>query len=552
MTTTNTTTDVEWESHAARLADELAAAGKLTDLRLAEAVRAVPRHALVPTYHQQTADGSWAQRASVDDLAAVYANTALITALAPTATGGTTVLSSSTQPGLMTRLIEALRPTDGARVLEVGTGTGYNAGILAHRLGEEQVYSVDVEADLVELARQRHGGLGYHPTLVAGDGAAGLPEHAPFDAIIATCAVPTVPWAWIEQVRPGGVILTDLKPAPGAGSLVRLTRTAEDRAEGRLDATYAAFMDLRHEAGHNPAGFRIERDHDQAEYRTTSLDRTPPGPRCWSGSSHPSTSAPRSPTATPSPRGAGFPPTATPRRPRPGSPPRTAPGPRSPPPPRTDNMRSRKATPAASGIWSNRHTAPGPPSTSPAGTPSGSPSHPIRTPSASTSPMASAPGSSSPADRAGVGAVEKWPTLAFVVPPAGEHEPPPEPNVDDAASDARDELRAAMSGMRATFDDLERTWNTGIRETLSRLDDIRQRTDQLDTGQERRVRQAVSSPPRSRCRALQPGRARRRRRARRGWTAPGLLEADRSGKDGRRGEQQVSDGVERACRDDGA
>ncbi|NIJ12955.1 methyltransferase of ATP-grasp peptide maturase system [Saccharomonospora amisosensis] len=276
MTTTNTTTDVEWESHAQRLTDELAAAGKLTDPRLVDAVRAVPRHAFVPTYHQQTPDGSWAQRASVDDLAAVYANTALITALAPTATGGTTVLSSSTQPGLMTRMIEALHLTDGSRVLEVGTGTGYNAGLLAHRLGDEQVYSVDVEGDLVELARQRLAGLGYYPTLVAGDGAAGLPEHAPFDAIIATCAVPAIPRAWVEQVRPGGVILTDLKPAPGAGSLVRITRTAEDRAEGRFDATYAAFMDLRHTPGDNPAGFRVERDHDQAEHRTTSLDPNTP------------------------------------------------------------------------------------------------------------------------------------------------------------------------------------------------------------------------------------------------------------------------------------
>ena len=276
MTTTNTATGVEWEPHAARLADELAAAGKLTDPRLAAAVRATPRHMFVPTYHQQTPDGSWAERASVDDLAAVYANTALITALAPTPAGGTTVLSSSTQPGLMTRMIEALQLTDGARVLEIGTGTGYNAALLAHRLGEDKVFSVDVEPDLVELARRRLAGLGHHPTLIAGDGSAGLPEHAPFDAIIATCAVPALPWSWIKQVRPGGVVLTDLKPAPGAGSLVRLTRGDGDRAEGRFDATYAAFMDLRHTPGSNPAGFRVERDHDQAEHRTTSLDPNTP------------------------------------------------------------------------------------------------------------------------------------------------------------------------------------------------------------------------------------------------------------------------------------
>lgn len=275
MTTTNTTADVNWGPYAQRLATELAAAGKLTDPRLAEAVRAVPRHVFVPTYHQQTPDGRWAERASVDDLAAVYANTALITTLADTP-DGTAVLSSSTQPGLMTRMIESLHLADGTRILEVGTGTGYNAALLAHRLGENKVFSIDVEADLVDLARQRLAGLGYYPTLVVGDGAAGLPEHASFDAIIATCAVPAVPQAWIEQVRPGGVILTDLKPAHGAGSLIRLTRTAEDRAEGRFDATYAAFMDLRHTPGNTRAGFRVERDHNQAEQRTTGLDPNTP------------------------------------------------------------------------------------------------------------------------------------------------------------------------------------------------------------------------------------------------------------------------------------
>ncbi|MEU4675290.1 methyltransferase domain-containing protein [Amycolatopsis sp. NPDC023774] len=276
MTTINTAGDVEWGPHAARLAEELVAAGKLTDSRLAAAVRAVPRHVFVPTYHQQTADGSWVERVSVDDLAAVYANTALITTLAATATGGTTVLSSSTQPGLMTRMIEALHLADGARVLEIGTGTGYNAALLSHQLGHGQVYSVDVEGELVELASPRLAGLGYHPTLVVGDGAAGLPENAPFDAIIATCAVPAIPWAWIEQVRPGGVVLADLKSAPGAGSLVRLTRRDDDRAEGHFDATYAAFMDLRHTPGSNPDGFRVERDHNQAEHSTTRLDPTTP------------------------------------------------------------------------------------------------------------------------------------------------------------------------------------------------------------------------------------------------------------------------------------
>jgi hypothetical protein len=86
-----------------------------------------------------------------------------------------------------------------------------------------------------------------------------------------------VPWAWVEQTRPGGVILADLKTGPGAGSLVRLTRHP-NRAEGRFDPTYAAFMDLRHHpANQAPQRLRPRRQPDaQPHQRTTPLDpRTP-------------------------------------------------------------------------------------------------------------------------------------------------------------------------------------------------------------------------------------------------------------------------------------
>jgi protein-L-isoaspartate(D-aspartate) O-methyltransferase len=145
----------------------------------------------------------------------VYSNTALLTAVADH-WESRSLRSSSSMPGLMTRMLETLDVQDGNRVLEIGTGTGYNVALLAHRLGEANVFSVDVEPDLIDLARQRLARIGYHPTLVAADGAAGLAEHAPFDRIIATCAVPAVPWAWVEQTSPAGVILTDLKAARGA------------------------------------------------------------------------------------------------------------------------------------------------------------------------------------------------------------------------------------------------------------------------------------------------------------------------------------------------
>jgi methyltransferase of ATP-grasp peptide maturase system len=263
---------LDWQPQARRLADELARAGKVTAPEWRAAVVAVPRHHFVPVYYQHTS-GGWERvdTASAAGLAAVYSNTVLLTAV-----DDTVIRSSATQPGLMTRMLEALDLRDGQRVLEIGTGTGYNAALLSHRLGDDHVFSIDIEPDLVELARTRLADLGYHPTLVAADGAAGLPGHAPFDAVIATCAVPAVPWAWVEQTRIGGVILTDLKTAIGAGSLVRLTRTATDRAEGRFDPTYAAFLDLRHQPGASPHSIRSHRNHAHAQVGATKVDpRTP-------------------------------------------------------------------------------------------------------------------------------------------------------------------------------------------------------------------------------------------------------------------------------------
>jgi len=272
----------EWADRAHQLADQLVAAGKLWSPPWRKAVCAVPRHELVPDVLRRDPDGSWHRldtttaQGQREWLEQVYSNKALLTAVA-TSPGPRTLRSSSSMPALMTRMLEALDVHDGHRVLEIGTGTGYNAALLAHRLGDANVFSVDIEPDLIDLARQRLARIGYHPTLVAADGAAGLADHAPFDRIIATCAVPALPWAWVEQTRPGGVILTDLKTAPGAGSLVRLTRYP-DRAEGHFDPTYAAFMDLRHHpADHAPPRPRPRKQPDaQPHQRTTTLDpRTP-------------------------------------------------------------------------------------------------------------------------------------------------------------------------------------------------------------------------------------------------------------------------------------
>src|SRR5262249_60681651 len=105
-------------------------------------------------------------------------------------------------------------------------GTGYNAALLAARLGDTQVFSVELRPDLTEAARQRLADTGYHPTLVTRDGAEGLAEHAPYDRIIATCAVPAVPPAWLAQTAPDGLILTDIQGSLYPGDVAGVPRAA--------------------------------------------------------------------------------------------------------------------------------------------------------------------------------------------------------------------------------------------------------------------------------------------------------------------------------------
>jgi protein-L-isoaspartate O-methyltransferase len=235
-----TTTENTWQEHAAHLATQLTDAGDIHDSAWARAIAETPRHLLVPTAYLQQPDGAWRQLNN--DLGVIYSPTTLVTALADGQ-----AISSSTKPDLMVRMLETLGVRDGDRVLEIGTGSGYNAALLAHRLGADQVYSVDLDAELVDPARERLASFGVHPHLATRNGATGWPEHALYDRIIATCSVPRTPWAWADQLTHDGQLLADLKLAPGAGNLV-LLRGFPGRLESRFTSRWAAFMDLRQPA----------------------------------------------------------------------------------------------------------------------------------------------------------------------------------------------------------------------------------------------------------------------------------------------------------------
>ncbi|GGZ98212.1 hypothetical protein GCM10010371_67450 [Streptomyces subrutilus] len=104
-------------------------------------------------------------------------------------------------------MLDSLVLEPGHRVLEVGAGAGWNAGLLAARAGAGRVTAVEVDESLAAAARERLDAAGLGVAVHSGDGNAGWPAAAPYDRLIATYAVDEVPWAWIEQTRPGGRIV---------------------------------------------------------------------------------------------------------------------------------------------------------------------------------------------------------------------------------------------------------------------------------------------------------------------------------------------------------
>jgi protein-L-isoaspartate(D-aspartate) O-methyltransferase len=112
----------------------------------------------------------------------------------------------TTQPSLVAKMVEALELTGDERVLEVGTGYGYQTVLLARLAGE--VWSIELWSDLSAAARASLAGQRIaNVHLVVGDGSRGLPERAPFDAIVVSAAFPTVPAPLVEQLMVGGLLV---------------------------------------------------------------------------------------------------------------------------------------------------------------------------------------------------------------------------------------------------------------------------------------------------------------------------------------------------------
>jgi protein-L-isoaspartate(D-aspartate) O-methyltransferase len=204
------TNDAEWASRRQEMVDEIIVqhagiAGRL-DARVKDALARVPRHLFV----------AFAQ------LPYAYENRPL-----PIGHGQTI-----SQPYIVAIMTEVLRLGKQDRVLEIGTGSGYQAAVLAELV--QSVYTIEIVEPLAAEARERLARLGYRNVEVrTGDGYKGWPERAPFNAIMVTAGADEVPQPLLQQLKPGGRMVIPVGPAGGVQSLTLIEKQADGSIRSR-------------------------------------------------------------------------------------------------------------------------------------------------------------------------------------------------------------------------------------------------------------------------------------------------------------------------------
>ncbi len=218
-----------FENERKELVDKLVREGILKSKEVIEAFLKVPREEFVPKHLRRLA----------------YADTPL-----PIGYGQTI-----SAPHMVAIMTEALAPRKGHRVLEVGTGSGYQAAILAEIVGDEgHVWSIERIPALAEFAREnlRRTSYARRVTVIIGDGSRGYPDAMPYDRIIVTAAAPDVPQPLVEQLAVSGRLVI-----PVGGSLTQRLLILEKRPDGSVVkrwGTYCVFVPLIGEYGFREGG----------------------------------------------------------------------------------------------------------------------------------------------------------------------------------------------------------------------------------------------------------------------------------------------------------
>lgn len=251
-------TDMKTERHA--LAERLVEAGVVVSPQWRAAAEAVPREAFLKTGVFLEEDGGWwrplnaAQTDPEEWARLVYSTDTLTTQLDGHLTADVThgavrgvPTSSSTKPDNVLSMLESLEVEDGHQVLEIGTGTGYSSALMCHRLGEDNVTTIEVDPEVAGRADVALEEVGFSTWTIAGDGLLGHPRRAPYDRVIATCAVRRIPYAWVRQTKPSGIILSTVGSWPYGTGLAKVTVGDDGTAQGRIIGK-SSFMQARAQA----------------------------------------------------------------------------------------------------------------------------------------------------------------------------------------------------------------------------------------------------------------------------------------------------------------
>jgi protein-L-isoaspartate(D-aspartate) O-methyltransferase len=215
-----------------------------------EAFLQIPRHVFIAhIYRQQGNRLAW-DYIDTPTPEEIYCDEALVTRIDEKGIP----ISSSSQPSVMARQLELLNFRPGLSVLEIGTGTGYNAALMGALVGSTgQIISIDIDPELITTAARHLDTAGITNVLATiGDGFQGYPEYAPYNRLLATCAVRTLPRSWIEQLALDGLLLVNLRLHLSSVFLL-LKKATPTTLEGRLFDLDAAYMEMQSAAGLPPS-----------------------------------------------------------------------------------------------------------------------------------------------------------------------------------------------------------------------------------------------------------------------------------------------------------
>ncbi|WP_315975415.1 methyltransferase domain-containing protein [Streptomyces nigrescens] len=209
-----------------------------------------PRHEFIPErIWRQLPERCELITSEQDRWALIHSDEPVVTQLDDGREGGPGIATSSnSMPSMVARMLGLLNVHDGAKVLEIGTATGQVADLLCGRCGDGNVTSVEIDRALSVAAAENLNRRGHAPTLVVGDGEHGHPAGAPYDRIIATCALRHVPYELVEQLLPGGLLVAPRVGDFWCGALFCLTVDEDGTASGPFAGT-ATYMPMRAHRG---------------------------------------------------------------------------------------------------------------------------------------------------------------------------------------------------------------------------------------------------------------------------------------------------------------